>query len=133
MKIKYYQLAYLLPPEKSQVELKEIEEKITSFLDKEGVLDKIEPPLKRTLFYEIKKKKEAYLQSIYFYLRTEKIKDFDKLLKELKRENEILRFLIVAEKTPKKVPTKLKKIVKPKKVEIEELEKKLEEILGEKL
>lgn len=126
-KMKYYQLAYLLSPQLNTQELQEIEKEITSYIEKEGILDKVENPLKRNLFYPIKKFKEAFLGSIYFFLEPAKLKDFEK---KIKKEERILRFLITVEKSPKELP-KEKKIRKPKKVEIEDLDKKLEEILGQ--
>jgi small subunit ribosomal protein S6 len=127
MRIRYYQLAYLLSPELKKEEIEKIKKDLTSFFEKEGILDKIEEPLKRTLFYPIKKKTEAFLGTIYFYLEPEKIKELEK---ELKKEEKILRYLIVSEKAPKKVKVE-GKIKKPEKVELEEIEKKLEEILKE--
>jgi len=127
MRIRYYQLAYLLSPELKKEEIEKVQKDLTSFFEKEGVLDKVEEPLKRTLFYPIKKKTEAFLGAIYFYLEPEKIKELEK---KLKGEEKILRYLIVSEKAPKKIKIE-KKIKKPEKVELEEIEKKIEEILKE--
>ncbi len=126
--MRYYQLAFLLPPNLKKEEIAQAEQEILSLLEKEGgILDKKEDPLKRSLFYEIKKFREAYLGSVYFFMEPEKMKSFNE---KLKMKKEILRYLIVTETPPKKVPIK-KKVAKPKKVEIEEIEEKLKEILGE--
>jgi ribosomal protein S6 len=125
--MRYYQLTYLLSPELKKEEVEKIENELKSFFQKEGIFDKIEPPLKRGLFYPIKKKNEALLGSIYFYLETQKIKMLEK---KLKNEEKILRYLITGEKAPKKIKVE-KKTAKPKKVELKEIEKKIEEILGE--
>ncbi len=127
MKIKYYQLAYLLSPELKKEEIEKIQKDLISFFKKEGVLDKVEEPLKRMLFYPIKKKTEAFLGAIYFYLEPQKIKDVEK---KLKGEEKILRYLIVSEKAPKKIKIE-RKSKKPEKVELKEIEKKIEEILKE--
>jgi len=127
MRIRYYQLAYLLSPDLKKEEVENIQNDLTSFLKREGILDKIESPLKRTLFYPIKKKVEAFLGAIYFYTEPQKIKDLEK---KLRGEEKILRYLIVSEKAPKKMKIE-KKIKKPEKVELEEIEKKIEEILKE--
>jgi len=127
MRIGYYQLAYLISPELKKEEIEKLQKDLTSFFEKEGVLDKVEQPLKRTLFYPIKKKTEAFLGAIYFYLETEKIKELEKKLKE---KEEILRYLIVSEKAPKKIKIE-KKLKKPEKVKLEEIEEKIEEILKE--
>jgi ribosomal protein S6 len=60
-------------------------------------------------------------------MESEKVKELDK---KLKGEEKILRYLIVCEKAPKKIKVE-KKIKKPEKVELEEIEKKIEEILKE--
>jgi len=125
--MKYYQLAYLLSPELKKEEIDKIQKQIISFLEKDCILDKVEEPLKRTLFYPIKKKTEAFLGSIYFYLNPENIKSLEK---QLKKESNILRYLIVTEKPPKKIKIE-KKVKKPEKVELEDIEKKIEEILKE--
>jgi ribosomal protein S6 len=127
MRIRYYQLAYLISPELKKEEIENLQKDLTSFIEKEGILDKVETPLKRTLFYPIKKKTEAFLGAIYFYMESEKVKVLDK---KLKGEEKILRYLIVSEKAPKKIKVE-KKIKKPEKVELEEIEKKIEEILKE--
>jgi ribosomal protein S6 len=125
--MRYYQLAYLLSPELKKEEVENIKKHLTTFFEKEGILDKVEEPLKRTLFYPIKKKTEAFLGTVYFYLDPEKIEGLEKKLKE---EEKILRYLIVSEKAPKKIKIE-KKIKKPEKVELKEIEKKIEEILKE--
>jgi ribosomal protein S6 len=125
--MRYYQLAYLISPELKKEDVEGVQKDLISFFEKEGVLDKVEEPLKRTLFYPIKKKTEAFLGAIYFYLEPEKIKVLEK---KLRKEEKILRYLIVSEKAPKKIKVE-KKVKKPEKVELAEIEKKIEEILGE--
>jgi ribosomal protein S6 len=125
--MRYYQLAYLISPELKKEDVERVQKDLISFFEKEGVLDKVEEPLKRTLFYPIKKKTEAFLGAIYFYLEPEKIKVLEK---KLRKEEKILRYLIVSEKAPKKIKVE-KKVKKPEKVELAEIEKKIEEILGE--
>jgi ribosomal protein S6 len=68
------------------------------------------------------------LGSIYFFLEPEKIKQLEKKLKEDER---ILRYLIVSEKAPEKAKVPSKKVSKPKKVELKDIEEKIEEILKE--
>ena len=130
--MKYYQLTYLIFPDLSEEELKSVQENVNSFVQKEGgVLDKINSPLKKGLSCPIKKKKEAFLVSLSFYLKPEKIENLEK---KLKAEKTILRYFISAEKFPEKVLIPIpKKLAKPKikKVELKEIEKKLEEILGQ--
>lgn len=126
--MKYYQLTYLISPELKKEEIEKVEKKIASFLKEEsGILDKSDSPLMRSLFYPIKKFRKAFLGSCYFFLEPEKLNSLEK---KLKAETNILRYLLTSEKPPKKIPS-FKKIEKPKKVELEDLEKKLKEVLGQ--
>lgn len=129
--MKSYQLTYLISPEVSEEELRNFQEKIISFIQKEGgVLNKINSPLKKFFAYPVKKKKEGFLSGVSFYLEPEKIENLEK---KLKAEETLLRYLISAKKFPKVQLSIPKKLAKPKvkKVELKEIEKKLEEILGE--
>lgn len=130
--MRLYELTYLVSPEISEEELKNLQEKINSFIQNEGgILNKTSFPLKKKLSYPIKKKHEAFLTSVSFYSKPEKIENLEK---KLKAEGFLLRYLISTEKLQKKaavsIPKKLTK-AKPKKVELKDFEKKLEEILGE--
>jgi small subunit ribosomal protein S6 len=133
--MKLYELTYLISPEVSEEELKSLNEKINSLIQKgAGALNEIKPPIKKKLAYPIKKQNEAFLIELSFYLEPEKLGSLEK---ELKAEKKILRYLILAKpklkiiklrKRPKKV---IPKPLKEKKVELKEIEKKLEEILKE--
>jgi len=128
--MKYYELTYLISPELSTEEIEKFQEKLRSLIIEGGGLDKIGNPIRKKLAYPIKKKNEAFLATLNFYLNPGKLEDLEK---KLKGEEKILRFLIVTKKRPKILPeilVKPGKIVKPK-VELKEIEKKLEEILGE--
>ncbi len=152
----YYELTYLISPEIKEENIKKLIEEINSFIQKEkGTITKSENPFPETLAYPIKKQRTASLVSSEFYLDPEKIED---LRKKLKKETEILRFLLVSKKISEKKridaepvkdnvledkPTALsseapeerrgtdKKEKVEKKVELKEIEKKLEEILNE--
>jgi small subunit ribosomal protein S6 len=133
--MKYYELTCLISPDFKEEELKDYQEKITSLIVKEeGILDKVKSFGKKKLAYPIKKKETAYLSTISFYLSPQKIVNLEK---KIKREAEILRYLILAKKISeiKKAPQislpTAKKMEKPKKVELKDIEKKLKEILGE--
>lgn len=87
---------------------------------------------KIVLAYPIKKLKQAYLYSVDFELERDKINTIKNQLKDFKP---ILRHLIITKRIKKPVvlePPKPKPKTKPKpKVKIEELDKKIEEILEE--
>jgi len=134
--MKLYELTYLISPELSESELKSLNEKINSLIQKEkGVLSGVKMPMKKKLAYPIKKQREAFLINLSFYFQAEKLGSLEK---ELKSEKKILRYLILARpkskiakvrKRPAKVIPKIP--AKEKKVELKEIEKKLEEILKE--
>ena len=130
--MKTYELIYLISPQTSEQEILSLQERIKSLIEKEqGSVKETSPPQKKLLAYLIKKQREAFLTSLVFLLEPENLK---KIEKQLKEEGQILRYLIVVKKIIKKSSkskTRRKKILKPKvKVELEEIEKKLEEILG---
>lgn len=138
--MKQYKIIYLISPDLSEEELKIILEKINNLLEKEGaILDEIKKPIKKFLGYSIKNKKEAFLASINFNTDPKNIKEIKRGLEE---ERQILRHIILIRKPiyltkklrPRKrlkeIPaiTKIEKL-REKKVELTEIEKKLEEIL----
>ncbi len=130
--MKLYELTYLISPDLSETELKSFQEKIVSLIEnKGGVLVSTNEPTKKKLAYPIKKKSEAYLSSLNFQLSPDKLIEIER---ELKTEENILRFLLITKKITKKTTEVLikkpSKIIKPKKVELKEIEQKLEEILG---
>ena len=140
--MQYYQLTYLISPNFSEEEeIKTLQEKINSaIIEKQGILDKIKIFGRKELGSPIKKFFQAYLIKSNFFLEPQKIENFKK---ELEKQDKILRFFILKEKIEK--PLKIKKkilipvikekkkisISKQTKVELKEIDKKLEEILGE--
>jgi len=135
--MKLYELTYLISPEVSEEELKSLREKINSLIYQKGagVLHEVKLPTKKKLGQLIKKQREAFLTNLSFYLEPDKLGNLEQ---QLKSEKKILRYLILARPKIKiakvrKRPTKVipKIPVKEKKVELKEIEKKLEEILGE--
>jgi small subunit ribosomal protein S6 len=147
--MKIYELTYLMPIDISEDAAKSLQEKISSCIaDAQGTLNKIEDTTKRRLGEPIKKQKEAQMATIDFYMNPEKLGDFEK---KIKAEARIIKHIILNKKTRKvESARKIRHLApvvaeenanttektslpgsKPKKVEIKEIEKKLEEILGE--
>jgi len=130
--MKLYEIIYLISADLSEEELKACQEKITSLIQEEGVLSEVGSSIRKILAYPIKKKRAAFSATLSFQLEPERLENLEK---KLKAESKILRYLILTKKLPKMavVPVKKpKRIIKPKpKVELKEIEKKLEEILGE--
>lgn len=127
-----YDLSYLISPELEEKKAKELSQKITDSLkEQNGVLDNAKELTKIALAYPILGKKSAFLACLDLSLSPEKIQGFKE---KLRSENNILRFLIFVKKSKKpKFIKELSKISekKPtkKKVELKDIEKKLEEIL----
>lgn len=131
----YYELTCLISPELSQDQLNSFQEEIINFLqEKKGILVKSETPIKKVLGYPIKKKGQAFLVTFQFQLNPEELKNLEK---NLKKNSQILRYILLkkkiskATKVAKKVPRIPKKVAKKPKVELKEIEEKLKEILGE--
>jgi ribosomal protein S6 len=143
--MKLYELTYLMPLDLPENEVKSLQEKINSFIiDGGGTLDRIEDVTKRRLGEPQKKQTAAQMGILNFYIAPEKLADFEK---RLKSEGQIFHHMIL-HKQPRKAeaPRRIRRVIeaaaedevkstekpeKPKKVEIKEIEKKLEEILGE--
>jgi ribosomal protein S6 len=135
--MKHYELTYLISPDLSEKDVFDFQEKIISLIQETGgALGEVK---------ELMRKKMAYLATLNFHLDPEKLGSLEK---RMKSESQVLRYMILTKKVPKKrapvttggkrtgwspeIATKPKKIVKPEaKVELKEIEKKLEEILGE--
>jgi len=159
--MKNYELTYLISPDLSEEELKIFSGKISNFIQEEtGTLEKTTGPSKKKLGYSIKKKEEAFLVTLNFSLSPEKLGNLEKKLKsENQILRYIILTKKAPEKTPllrrqpqtdpsqtktnlgmisketlpkiKKLPEVPPKITKPKKVELKEIDKKIEEILNE--
>jgi len=137
--MKLYEIIYLISADLSEEELKACQEKITSLIQEEGVLSEVGSSIRKTLAYPIKKKSTAFSATLSFQLEPERVESLEK---KLKAESKILRYLILGKPKTKppttfrkkmvggKPPTPRKKVVGGK-VELKEIEKKLEEILGE--
>ena len=130
--MKTYELTYLAQPELSKEDFASLEEKIKSYItEKGGRIKESNPPLKKQLAYKIKGETEALLAVLGFDLAPEKL---GVLEKELKGKKEVIRYLLLEKKVTKEKkfkPRSKPKIKTEEKVELKEIEKKLEEILGE--
>ncbi len=131
--MKDYELAYLISPELSKEEVKPFQDKIISFIQNEGgVLIENVNPVNKLLSYPVKKQIQAYLAVLDFQLNPEKLAELEK---KIKAETQILRYLILIKPKLKEIKAVLRKFAPKKaperKVELKEIEKKLEEILGQ--
>jgi small subunit ribosomal protein S6 len=123
----------------SEEDAKNTSKKVTDFISEEGgVSEKTTELLKRRLGYPIKKQREAFLVSFYFEMEPEKLADLEK---KIKAEDQVLRYLILTKKPVKKTPiprmpilaekVPLTPVKEQKKVELKEIDKEIEQILGE--
>ena len=129
-----YELTYLISSDVSGEELKNLSEKIKSFVqEEEGIIKKTTEPSKTKLGYSIKEKEQGFLTILNFSFPPEKIANLEK---KLKTENQILRYMILNKDLSKKIlyPKRTRPDLKTKeseKVELKEIDKKIEEILKE--
>ena len=133
--MKKYELTYLVSPELSESGLQEIQGEVESFItDNKGeVLSLKIDPTKRDLGSEIKGKKNARMTALIFTLEPVHIAGLKKIVKE---KSELLRHLLVNKpkiKPDKKRGEKKSNIERkmPDKVELKEIDKKIEELLSE--
>ena len=142
--MKRYELTFLISPDLSEDEAKAFQQKINSQIQEEGgVLDEGNILLKRRLAYTIKKNIQAYMAVTTFQLNPEKLANLET---KLKAEKQILRYLVlVVRKARRMAPRRVRpftlksrvtvteKVLTPeeKKVELKEIDKKLDEILSD--
>lgn len=143
---KNYELAYLVVPSVSEEEALATAGKLSGILETEhGIIRHLETPKKRKLAYPIKKEKTAYFGWTTFTASPNTVARLGKKVGELP---EILRHMIVEERietrkpflrpfTPRGTDSAAQRAIPreaPKagaeKLDLETLDKKLEEILG---
>lgn len=148
--VKSYEIAYLINPDIAEDGVFGEAGKVTSFIqDAQGLVGRIEEPKKRKLAYPIEKFPNAYFGWTTFAVAPERLAEIEK---RLKAEPAIIRYLVAEEvkrparefrprfgRTERRAPARELGGVKaftpaPPKEEdqgkIEELDKRLEEILG---
>lgn len=135
--MKYYELNLLISPELSQDELSGVKEKVISSIQEgKGTLIDAGVTTKKKLSVSIKGRREAYLLTCSFHIEPEKMKELEG---KLKSEEKIMRFLVTIKHPIGKITARKRIRVldkKPKqkakeKVELKDIEEKLDEILKE--
>lgn len=151
---KNYEAAYLLSPTLTEAEVLAYTGKTTGLIDElGGTIRRVEQARKQKLAYEIKKESNAYFGWITFRLQPERLAEFEK---RFKGHPGTLRFLVVEEEIEKRKPfirsvgarttagspmrapgrATREQVARPaptnedKRLDLEALDKKLEEILG---
>lgn len=132
--MKQYELVYLMIPDLTEEELKNNMEKIVSLIQETGgVLGASEKPEKRKLGYSIKGRQEAFLVCVNFSANPEKIQDIKNAVSS---KNEILRSIVIIKEKESEIKKKRSitarknfKTSKEKRVELEKMDEKIDEIL----
>lgn len=140
---KNYELAYLLSPSVLEEEILTQAGQLTKLIeDAKGVVKHVEEPKKRKLSYAINKEKIAYFGWTTFRTTPENVAGLDK---KMKGQAQVIRYLIVEEdmnarpmsfrtfspKSPAAQKAQAAAHDTPEeKLDLEALDKKLEEILG---
>lgn len=142
---KNYELAYLLSPALPEEKILEYAGKMSGAIEEEkGIIRHMETPRKRRLAYPIKKEASAYFGWTTFAMAPAAVAQIEKKVKETPQ---LLRHLIVEEEietrrpmlrplSPRPVAGQPRPIIpreaeRPEeKLDLEALDKKLEEILG---
>ena len=152
--MKTYELTYIISSEITSEEAGAMAKEVNSLIEsKEGTILRSENPVAKTLSYPIKKFGSGYFVVLEFSAEPEKIKE---LGEKLKNDKKILRHLVIIKRPARtrKERKSVRKLIfsneaetkngtadknlraeaaeeKGKKIELEEIEKKLDEILGE--
>lgn len=129
--IKMYELTYIVNPASSPEALNDLSQKIRDLIgNNQGLIVSEKLGEKRKLTYPVKKEIFGYFVIVDFVIAPENISLLDK---DLKLNKDILRHLILNKEEEKEKPrVKIQRPVRAKKeekVKIEELEKKIEEII----
>jgi len=132
--MKNYEITYLISSEIAEEQVQQVQSQIVSLIqDEGGIMLEEKMPFRKKLAYPVKKQSQVYLSYLVFQLEPEKLKNLEKELKEV---SQILRYLLLIKQPVKerKITAfvrkpKVQKPEKEKKVDIEEIGKKLDEIL----
>ena len=141
---KNYEIAYLLSSSTSEEEVLTHAGNISALIEEQkGTIKHLQEPRKHKLCYAIRKERNAYFGWTTFRLNPDGIAALEK---KLKAQPSILRYLIVEEETRLKAPVFRTPMARPsvqkaasipreserqeQKLDLEALDKKLEEILG---
>lgn len=148
-KMKTYELTYIISPEITSEEAEAFAKGLESFVQsKEGVIIKQTNPVAKTLSYQIKKHASGFIGSIEFQLDPEILVELKQMVDDDKKinrhmivikhpakkdkprrtRNKIGNEFIVEKESPKEIVVEKKE--ETKKVELRDIEQKLEELLG---
>lgn len=134
-----YEIAYLLSPNVPEEEVLTYSSKLTALIeDNKAVVKYVETPKKRKLSFPIKKERNAYFGWATFSSSPENLKDIGNKIKVM---DGLLRYLIVEKEKREPLIRPMRQLrtehtaaqptgIPEEKLDLEALDKKLEEILG---
>ena len=142
-----YELAYLLSPAIGEEEVLAYAQKLSALIeDTKGVIKHAEQPRKRRLAYPIKKERNAYFGWTTFQVAPSVMASIDK---KIKMQDDLLRHMITEEEEVVQMPVfrsfsgarqstgvPMEQVIpreaekKDERLDLEALDKKMEEILG---
>jgi small subunit ribosomal protein S6 len=138
---KNYELAYLLSPSVPEADILMYAGKLTTLIqESQGVIRHVEEPKKLKLSFPVNKEKNAYFGWTAFTASPEKVIEIDKKAKD----QNLLRYLLIHQEEIRTVPQFRPSTARPlkerpipretekpeEKLDLEQLDKRLDEILG---
>lgn len=155
--MRIYEINYIIPGSSSEDEVRAITGKVGGFISEgSGKIEKTSEPAKKSLGFRISGQRDIFFNSIIFSMPQESIVEFEK---KVKNESSISRYNLLKRDKVESAPLKeftirrrrpaasagasplaevdleekdqKKEHAKPKKVELKEIDQKIEEILSE--
>lgn len=153
--MRIYEINYIISGSSSEDELSKIGEKISGFIsENSGKIEKRSEPARKSLGFRMSGQKDIFFTSIIFSMPSENIVEFEK---KVKAESSISRYNLlkrdkVESSSMREFPIRRRRLIetsslestlseasedqkketsKPKKVELKEIDQKIEEILSE--
>lgn len=148
-----YELTYIITPEISSEEAEAKAREIESFVQKsEGAIIRQTNPSAKALAYPVKNSASGFMGVLEFQMEPENLQEFQK---DLKKDEKIIRKMLIVKEAPKRKkekrskpqtsgmiePDKKSEEAKPEelaklrqdkeKIELKDIEQKLDELLGE--
>ncbi|MCX6759814.1 MAG: 30S ribosomal protein S6 [Candidatus Nealsonbacteria bacterium] len=155
--MRIYEINYIVSGSSTEEELKSISEKINGFItESSGKVEKTAEPAKKSLGFRMSGQKDIYFNSVIFSMPQENIIEFEKKVKgenNISRYNLLKRNKVISDslrkfprrrskplgpsdglsflESPSPKEGKKEERARPKKVELKEIDQKIEEILSE--